>query len=651
MLVLEQPNDVVESVCWEWRRTENGAGQWFLTCCIDEIGSLKNSTYICFLLGSHTSISVHEFHRVVGIQISIEKQAGFAMDPLDTLLCEFQVLETLHINFVEPLTNCSSNSIVRHLPKLRKKIEGQGLNSLHGWAMALSEHAPKCVCVETKTHRGTKIYMIFDVFPFMSKFTGVSRKLILYSLYRIKDDLVTNGLEEMSKKAWGGILKAQRELVLVDPAKYQLSLLETLDSMADVTQRIGKTEEAGATVHTLHLVNDLDKIFTYLSSLGCAEEAVEYCCEAVEAVKLLVARQSIDKHFPRFAETLNHIFSLLPKIRPEEGMIPSGRHNSADLGRLRTQIDYCQREIVGILRNLAGQDAKKYTPHLTQALNRMADDLYGRGRDEEATTCQIKAAQSWRELATQDAASTPASVDALENLAVSIFRRGRNQVIVDHGWKTIDFTIPTQEDRLARALSHMAHSLFHRGYYAEALDHRRQTVAFWRKLAAQGTNKCTVHLARALGDAAISLIETCHRTEAIEYQREAVDLWRKLSDESSIYTLDFTGALHDLAATLSQNQLLTEAVYYRREVVDVWRKLYIGDSIHALAFEAPSRILPRLFLRTTSTQSPSSINVREWKFFVHSSSPRKAQNMLMVLQQLLRVLPVLSPRSNSVQRQ
>lgn len=82
------------------------------------------------------------------------------MDRLDALLCEFQVLEMVHINFGKPLKNCSLDSIIQQLPRWQKKIASQGLPTFYGPSTTLSHDTSRPCCAETKNCRGTRVHIV-----------------------------------------------------------------------------------------------------------------------------------------------------------------------------------------------------------------------------------------------------------------------------------------------------------------------------------------------------------------------------------------------------------------------------------------------------------------------------------------------------------
>ncbi|KAJ3475557.1 hypothetical protein NLI96_g11759 [Meripilus lineatus] len=616
----EEEAVVAESICWEWRCTTNGTSQWFLECCIDQIASLENSTYICFLLGHRPSISIHESLRVVGIHISIEKQTGFDMSRLDALLYEFEALETLHINLIEPSTNHTFDSVIQQLPRWQEKIADQGLLPSQELLMVLPHDAPRPCCVETKNHK------------------AYSRTLILRSLYRVKDILSTKGLEE-SVHAWEGILKAQRELVLINPSEYQLPLLDTLDRMADANQEFGDTETAikhameaveicreldqsGVTVHTLYLAEALDTLVTYLFEHERITEAIGYHREGVETWRKLATWHNFEKHAPQFAKALDRMSTLSSKTRR------SGLRPPSD----SLEITDCQREAVDVWRRLATQDIDKYGDPLVHALHGMAD-TYLRHRDSSAAIqCRLQAVEVWRNPTAQNPSKySPRLASALEEMAdwaatnkfnteaidrrreaVGIWRKVAARDIDQYG-DSLAFALDRMADtylrhrdssaaikcrleaagvwrrraaqdphkyspHLASALEKMADWASTNKFHAKAIDRRREVVDVWRKVAAEDINKYGDPLALALDSMADTYLRHRDSSAAIKCRLEALDVWRnRAAQNPPKYSSHLASALEKMADWATRNQFHTEAMDCQREAVNVWRQIVSED--------------------------------------------------------------------------
>ncbi|KAJ3485653.1 hypothetical protein NLI96_g4810 [Meripilus lineatus] len=626
--------EVVEPICWEWRHTTNDTGQWTLECCIEKIDSLESSTSIYFLCGHHTSISVHGSLRVVGLRISIETQLGFPMDSLDTLLCEFEALEMFHLNFAKPSTFLTPDWIIRKLPRRQRKVADQSLSLLQGLSTALSHEASQPCCVETRKSR------------------AYTRMLILQSLYQVKDSLLARDMKEESIRAGEGILAAQRELVLVNPAKHGPSLLDALDYMADANRDFGNTEEAikhakeaveicrqldkpDVSVYSLHLAEELDRVVTYLCGSGSPLrelEATSYCREGVQTWRELATSHNFEKHAPQLGEALDRMSTLLSKSEGNQSSRIDGSSTTSLPNKLEIT-DY-QREAVDVWRKLAAQDASQYLQPLAQALSKFADGL-SQGTDF-ALKCRLEAVSIWRTLAAQDIDkyADPFTL-ALDRMAETYLRLHDSAAAIKCQnealdiWRDAAARNPTEYyPRLASELEKMADWASRNGFYTEAIDCRREEVNIWRKLTTgntRNTHNYVYPLTYSLDEMAEIYLRLHDSAKAKKCRNEVVDVWRDVVAQNSQKSCPHVAwAWGKMADWALQNQNHKKAMDYRHKSVVIWRKLAAQDSdryspnlIMALYWEAVSKV--RLHTRVIGRPTPDKTSQSQTAIPLHGS--------------------------------
>ncbi|KAJ3485643.1 hypothetical protein NLI96_g4808 [Meripilus lineatus] len=310
--------------------------------------------------------------------------------------------------------------------------------------------------------------------------------MVLQSLLRIKDDLLTKGVNEESICVWEGILKAQRELAVINPVEHLPSLLNTLHCMADANKDFGNVEE----------------------SVKHAMEAVEVCLQLDTLGDII--------HTVQLAEDLDKAARYLCE----------SRGSVHDIRVLREAVDVWRR------LQVAAPTVEEYIRPLTRALHRLADGLSQFGDSTGAARCRLEAAAWWRKLLIQD--SNEYSAHLARTREERADWASQNQLhVMTFEWQCMavdvwrHLTIHDADQYvgpLTVALNKLADICLRHYNPAVAIKYRVEVVDWWRNLVAQDSNKYTSHFALALEETGEWAFQNGFYTEANECRREAADL-------------------------------------------------------------------------------------------------------------------------------
>lgn len=473
------------------------------------------------------------------------------MDRLDTLLCEFQELERLQINFVEPLENCSLESVVQELPRLQEMMKNRIIITSQEPPVTVTHHGPKTCCALTKNQRGNAIRLgSSQLCSTLTIFLADFRPLLLQSLYQIKDRLCKRRLEDgTTVRVWETILELQRELVLGDVDRYKSSLLDTLDEIA-----------------------------RFNHDIGLKESTIKYATEAVDVCRQLII-QDPTTYTVRLAEGLD----TLAKYLETAHLAP------------RSEVNSYRREALGVWRRLATlHDFERYAPRLANSLGHLSRSLHW-DNDGEAADYRHEEVNLWRRLVTNHdfERHAPQFSEALEKIISSlswdddharIIAYRREQVDL---WRRLAFKHGLERHALhfAETLDKMASSLA-LDRHEEAIEYRREEVDLWRGLYTQHDD---IQYARwyseALNKLATSYSWDQHDPDAMNDHCEVVGIQRTLASQyhSDIIIHTYLAEAYDqIASRFSQLRSYAEAIRYRDEAIDVRRRLVQWDNTAGL---------------------------------------------------------------------
>ncbi|KAJ3479884.1 hypothetical protein NLI96_g8742 [Meripilus lineatus] len=374
--ILNPPEKVAGSSCWEWRH-EEGSRSWCLECSIDNRTSSGIPTWVRFSFSRPQMVAGpmdnRSVVRVSSIAFSRDEQRGPDIECLGTLLDDFECLHQLRFECAPVNPNVDAHALAQQMSTLSKPDRKVWLNGslCDDSNTTVTYRLPRGVarkkgdvCLQTKRQIASRRMLLSHSLIGLSTHRFIKkdrekRVNVAKEQVRIYRELVNIGYEESSSKETLPKPMASRDVQMMEG--YEETPLDCQDT-ADIMP-VSVKEDTHE--YCRLLAESRFNVAWDLRQLGRYEEAFGYSKDAV-GIRRTLGGDNPQKYRPILATSLYRTARDLRR-----------------LGRYEEALEY-DKDAVEIHRALGEDDPHKYRPLLAESLAKTANDLRQLGRYEEA---------------------------------------------------------------------------------------------------------------------------------------------------------------------------------------------------------------------------------------------------------------------------
>ncbi|KAJ3491943.1 hypothetical protein NLI96_g359 [Meripilus lineatus] len=635
--------------------------QGFLRCSVDTIdiewidGTYPQvPSFLCFQFGSvnpPTAQSDHKLERIVGIRIFFQDLKGdkYDLEKMESILCEFQELRGLKLDNLM-YGGFELENVRFDLPRLREILELRrvptsveppivlreqiwrnedqvDINSRLPWIKKekLDLENRRLCCFRVRSQIGAN-WRSFSIETLASTLYDIisadSRPLILSSLMRLMDELLSRFFWKEAERVREGLLQVQRELAHDDRAKYVPLVTKTLRSMFQVEiknepglggddeafystnidhlwdrmTRLDEMQSYNDPMYAAHFLETLKEVASSCHELGDRETATKFWVQIVDLCAQVAVEYRDHERAPHFDDMdyvpgtyapstylpcLAHAIRNLALHSPQQLIVSSQQGNSrtrlwdawAELARQGATDTPCFEKVL--------EDQLQYLlDYCDDPLSRAYDVPDSQLSRDAIISYQKATVDVWLKLAKRDPiAYAPRIAKVLEEMVSSFRSRDTDGIarplpVMDYRYDGVKEFINLRRKILDvwRWVIRTSPLLIVSEYNNSPRLSASDVVGMWRGLAQRDNTSYGPRLENSLHHLALNLSQLQRSTDWFTLRYKAVAIWRELTGRNaSAYVGHLVHSLHETGCRLVQIGNHDQAMMFYSEAVEAWR--------------------------------------------------------------------------------